>query len=272
MKIQADTLRTFTLALVLPAAMIACGTEPQERDDAPTKSNKAALWSCALGTSSVTCTAPLPSSLSTSAAYACKSGDDSDRCPDASCLDHVQGLDQALARVGGKDAFASLPWACLVTGKDQFQCTRPLSKMPTPQKTESAPAPSGGDTGDANGGDSCDCDSEPAPPASCAPTDWEPFFAKLASFEYHEHGVDIAFPRDIFDTSQGLTGVVTATGAASEVAGESCHDGEWAMRQQAWLDAVSQGCLDLNDAILTLCQQAADYAPTTGKCSATGTW
>jgi hypothetical protein len=44
------------------------------------------------------------------------------------------------------------------------------------------------------------------------------------------------------------------------------------MRTQAWVDAVGAGCMMLSVEILTLCQQAADYAPSIGACHATGTW
>jgi hypothetical protein len=44
------------------------------------------------------------------------------------------------------------------------------------------------------------------------------------------------------------------------------------MREQSWLDAVWKGCLILSEPILVMCQQAANYAPDTGACNATGTW
>ena len=44
------------------------------------------------------------------------------------------------------------------------------------------------------------------------------------------------------------------------------------MREGAWVDAVMAGCVDLNDPILVMCQQAANYAPASGACNETGLW
>jgi hypothetical protein len=44
------------------------------------------------------------------------------------------------------------------------------------------------------------------------------------------------------------------------------------MRQQAWLDAVENGCTMLNTEILIWCQQGANDAPKQGACAPTGTW
>jgi hypothetical protein len=44
------------------------------------------------------------------------------------------------------------------------------------------------------------------------------------------------------------------------------------MREQSWFDAVGEGCQQLDNAILSMCQQAANYAPAIGACEPTGTW
>jgi hypothetical protein len=266
---------SFALALLLPTSLAACALsggedEPVAQKPSATAKQKSALWSCELDAKAVVCTAPLPSSLSDSAAYACQASDATERCPDAGVVTKLEGLAGALAKLDSAKDFEAAPWACLVTGKDQFQCTRSILKRAT--MTLGAPGSEGGAAApDGAGSASYDFDSVPPPPSSCAPADWEPFFAKLAAHEYHENGVDIVFPRGIFDTKKSLVEIVTTEGTGAG-AGQSCHDGEWSMRRQAWLDAVMAGCLGLNDAILVLCQQAANYAPTTGKCTATGSW
>jgi hypothetical protein len=167
----------------------------------------------------------------------------------------------------------------LLTGKAQSQCTRNL-KVGSSSGASGAPsASSSGSSDDGSegtvGSEETATDSAPEPtiPSSCDAKAWEPYFAQLATHEYGDCGVDITFPQSIFDTSKTLAGVAWAGAGASSTAGApSCHDGEWQMRQQSWLDAVSKGCMNLNDAILVMCQQAANYAPSTGKCSATGTW
>jgi hypothetical protein len=240
--------------------------------------------------STVLCSAALAQETARPMSYACAPNESDATCPDSGALDGVKGLDDRLQQSGAGDAFRAMPWACLVTGKHQYQCARSLSQLavssvppsgsaapsgsPPPDSTSGGPASGDGTDGspgsdDGSSGSSC---APPVPP-SCDPRAWEPWFAGLASFVYQQHGLSITFPRDLFDTSQSL-GEVAIQGALSGAApaGVSCHDAEWEMRQQAWLDAVTNGCSNLGNAITVMCQQAADYAPTTGACDATGTW
>jgi hypothetical protein len=279
------TIRTFAWLLVVPA-LVGCAANASEDTDKPATTKKQALWGCSLKSSSVVCTAALAENPSEKAAYACVAGDDGEHCPDADSVRHVAGLRDLLKRVNASDKFEQAPWACLLTGKIQHQCTRSLKKI-APQGF--AAASSGGTDGaDENGsmggglgdvpaeGAPVDVDNgnvQPTPPDSCEPSAWEPYFAKLATWSYNANGVDVAFPRDIFDTSANFTSVAVATGFVKSTPGApSCHNGEWQMRDQAWLDAVGQGCMSLTDPILVMCQQAANYAPNCGACNATGTW
>jgi hypothetical protein len=189
-----------------------------------------------------------------------------------------------------------MAWACLVTGKVQHQCARDLKTVSRSEsdgsneghgpRESNGSAPSNGgheDNGSppkegpdetCQGGCSDGSENEkPAPPSSCAPVEWEPYFAKLATYEYAMHGVAVVFPREIFNTKAAFTDLAVASASTKSTPGApSCHDGEWDMRQQSWLDAVSQDCTGLRDPILVMCQQAANYAPNTGACNATGTW
>lgn len=116
---------------------------------------------------------------------------------------------------------------------------------------------------------------KPDIPSSCDPKAWEPYFAQLATHEYQSCGVEgIEFPRELFDTSASFQDLAVASGSLPPptAGAPSCHSGESSMRKQSWLDAVMKGCYNLNDPILVMCQQAANYAPSTGKCNATATW
>jgi hypothetical protein len=195
-----------------------------------------------------------------------------------------------------------LPWACLLTGDTQRTCsknvesasrtireqgnegvtcdqgdescmTEPGSEEPgttEPGSTEpgteepSTPPEMGEPVGEPG---------DPVPPSSCEPTAWEGYFRDHATFEYQRHGVNIDFPQEIFDALADFTSLAIASANVPVTEGApSCHEGEWAMREGAWFDATMEGCLNLNNAILVMCQQAANYAPTVGACNATGTW
>jgi hypothetical protein len=243
----------------------------------------------------VVCTAPSANAAAL-AAYVCKPGEQAAHCPDAASLKNVAGLDQLLQNTAVAKAFASMPWACLATGAHQFQCARDVgtthdgtgggdgngSGTGTSDGTanggtgDGTPAGGNGSGGSGAGGSGGTADGsggKPPAPSSCVPTAWEPYFAQLATYEYKKTGIQITFPRGIFDTSANFTDLSTAAGSVKTTPGApSCHDGEWDMRQQSWLDAVQNGCDDLRNAILVLCQQAANYAPNAGACNATGTW
>jgi hypothetical protein len=110
----------------------------------------------------------------------------------------------------------------------------------------------------------------PRTPADCSNAAWETYFCELATYSYRDAGVDISFPCTIFDASEPFTGPSPERDFSATTV--SCATGEGQMRSAAWLEAVSTGCTDLSTEILTLCQQAADFAPVSGACSATGTW
>jgi hypothetical protein len=112
----------------------------------------------------------------------------------------------------------------------------------------------------------------PKPPTSCLPIHWEPYFAEMASCKYQKHGVNIVFPREIFDTQASFIKLAIEWAGVASKATPSCNDAEGEMRATAWFDAVMQGCLNLNNPILVMCQQAAIHAPKTGACKATGAW
>jgi hypothetical protein len=251
------------LATALAGAAIGCGAG----DSGEPAKEKSVQWSCGMQDSSrVVCSTAQASTIAPAPAFACSPGDSSAQCPDEATVQSVPGLADAVAQSDGEAEFDKSPWACLVTGKDEVQCTRSCGK-PSSGGAAAGPADSSGSS------DSADDEVGPPDlPTSCAPTDWEPYFAQLASYQYQSNGIDILFPRDIFDTSQTIVDAPPLLGGTLEGTEISCHTAEWAMRAQAWLDAVSVGCVNLAEPILVLCQQAADYAPSTGKCTATGTW
>jgi hypothetical protein len=113
---------------------------------------------------------------------------------------------------------------------------------------------------------------QPRPPTSCKPTDWEPYFAEVATCKYRQHGVNITFPREIFNTSASFINLAIGFAGVATQTGPSCSAAEMDLRASSWFDAVMRGCLNLNMPILVMCQQAANYAPKTGACKATGAW
>lgn len=259
-----------SIAVVLAGfALIACGDEEATKQPLrSTKSQSSALWGCEVKGETVVCTAALSEAANAEGAYACKADDTVARCPDAKALQKVDGLDELLAK-SGKGYFEALPWACLTTGAHQSHCTRDLSR-----RMQSLAGAGGGE--DNGGAEAPEGPASPEIPQTCDVEAWEEYFAQLATYAYNANGVDIQFPRDIFDANGSMIGA--AIGGAmsgnggSMNAGQSCHDGEWQMRNQSWLDAVSVGCMQLNNAILVMCQQAAEYAPKAGKCTDTGSW
>lgn len=247
-----------------------------------------ALWSCDTENTSVVCTAALPKGESDSMAYVCQAGDAAKRCPDAAALTNVGGLDALLDKAQAGDAFKAMPWACLVTGNNQFECIRDIARTAPGKRAGLAGAPGGGG-------------ERPAAPEGCDVEAWQSYFAKLASFEYQAAGVDITFPENLFDANANFVDVALGaaggaggaggvpdmgnlpeipanpgggeTPAAPDANAPSCHEGEGQMRAQSWLDVVTAGCMgNLTNANLVWCQQAANAAPKTGKCTATATW
>lgn len=258
----------FTSVVLVPA-LVACGAADSEADEEASPkiaSRSDTLWGCNVKGESVVCTAALPTP-SPEAAYACPADDTSARCPSALALSKTAGLKEMLERTGAKERFATITWACLVTGKVQHQCVRDLSAL------QRAHLNGGGPDGEGAPAESSDSTApRPDLPSSCEPEAWEPYFAKLATWAYQSNGVDVVFPEEIFDAHGGI-GSIASTAVASH-AGDlgSCAAGEATMRAEAWIDAVAAGCYMLNMPILAMCQQAADWAPAQGKCTATGSW
>lgn len=229
------------------------GQSGRPEESAPTKTtSQASHWSCETEGSAVVCTAPMALSEGETPAYACNAGESSDKCPDQQSVDAAPGLDVLIQ--GKAEAFAQLPWACLTTGGHQSECVRDLGGA-----SDGAPSP---------------------PEGTCDAGVWQTYFAAQASFEFQSAGVDITFPPEIFDSSQSMVeaaldkakGMMNG-GVESSVGAPSCHAAEWSMRRQSWLDVVLKGCaMQLAMANTVWCQQAANYAPTTGKCTATGSW
>jgi len=235
-------------------------------------------WLCDIEDGAVVCTVAMPAAAGEIGAYACMAGEERVTCPPAASFEGIAGLDELLVAYDFGDDFYALPWACLLTGEHQRHCARDVDRATAALRSE--PTPSGDPDGDGGG------DYTPAPdggdelgggdpelPGDCLPASWEAYFCAHATHEYRSHGVDITFPCDVFDASADFTGLALASAGVPTTAGApSCHEGEWAMREGAWRDAVLVGCMDLNTEILVLCQQAANYAPTAGVCNATGTW
>ena len=232
-------------------------------------------WLCELSETAVVCTAGMRRTDGEDEAYVCMHGEERAECPPAEALDSVEGLDallDVLERAGVALEITDIPWACLLTGEHQRHCTLEVGMA-----VEIA-----GRDGDGDRDPSLPPDDGavgPAPiPRDCSLTSWEAFFCGHSTFSYQASGVPITFPCDIFHADRTLdefadtTERLGAQGARAASTSVSCHAGEWLMRDTAWITAVLTGCLTLSDAILTMCQQAADYAPSTGMCSPTGTW
>lgn len=234
-------------------------------------------WECESEDDSLTCTAAAESHPDESGAYACMTNEENGTCPPVEAIDVLADAEIWLDLEGK-------PWACLLTGEHQRQCLKEIAAPDVDPGSPDAPGdpgePGGDDTPSDPGGDTPDPGSDDAPgsdtvedpsvPTDCGYETWEAYFCQLSSARYQAHGVDVTFPCDIFD-ADGIMEVPTDVGSADPDA-PTCHDGEWDMREQAWLDAVSAGCMNLNNAILVMCQQAANYAPEVGACRATGTW
>jgi hypothetical protein len=232
--------------------------------------DSARQWECDQNDMTLVCQAAIAAADDDPNAYTCEANSASVSCPPAFALAE---LEEDLESMGLGDEIAATPWACLRTGAVERHCMKDLAAAAPgdpPDDTPDEPSDSRPDDPDP---DDDSTTPDPEIPSDCAPESWEPYFCALATASYRNHGVDIEFPCDIFDANAGfdstLDDVPVGEGDPSL---PSCHDGEWAMRDQSWLDAVSHGCFDLHDPILTMCQQGANYAPNSGACAATGTW
>lgn len=257
---------------VVFAVLSGCGGGVATIDDRPSKSSQ---WLCSANETAIQCSAALPGQPGESGAYACKSGELSAACPETT-LTVIPGAEKLIAKFGLSDKINKVQWACLLTGKHQRQCVQDLAAAsrqlqdigelpaanPIPGSTPGANNPTGTPTG-----------SPPTVPASCDPKAWEPYFKERSTHEYRNAKVDIDFPREIFDVSANFNNLAIESASLPANPGKpSCHEGEWSMREKAWMDAVLKGCTNLNNAILVMCQQAANYAPKAGACAPTGSW
>ncbi|MBX7100305.1 MAG: hypothetical protein K1X89_21490 [Myxococcaceae bacterium] len=251
-------------------------------------------WLCEALESSIECSAPLPKQEGERGAYSCVGAELDDACPPPGAVSEASGKERHPELVSLEAATAALPWACLFTGKQQRTCYRDLRQMTkgagqpgglegegpggagsTGGSTAGGGSP-GSTSGSGSGGPGSTSGAVPPPPVvptSCAATSWEPYFAQLASYQYSKNGVCMSFPRSLFDTSASFEALAVETASLPANPGKpSCSAGESAMRTQAWLDAVMAGCSGLDQAILVMCQQAANYAPKSGSCAPTGAW
>ncbi len=252
-----------TLAIGIGGCAVERGDDTEPGDGISPRS-----WECAGQDTQVRCELASSGETDDPAAYACDAGDEGALCPPGTMTAEIAEFVEDLDAV---DDFADLPWACLRTGANQRHCVKELA-LTTP-----TPGPRPGDEpgpADEPGPSAPESVPEPEVPGDCNPLSWEPYFCQLATARYREHGVNITFPCGIFDAlatfESTLPGVPTVVNGDETL--PSCHDGEWGMRDQAWLDAVGHGCLTLRDPILAMCQQAANYAPESGACRATGAW
>ncbi len=262
-------------------------------------------WLCSADSAALSCRAAMPAKPGESGAYACVLGDSSDACPPELVPESVAGLNELLSAYQFDDVrLAEIPWACLLTGNAERDCIKSVKRAADKEVRTPDPGTGevGGDDGDVSPSDDVPTPTdpgtvdgtpddgvpddgqvpdeghqtiaeEPAPPANCEPQGWEGYFQQRATYSYQQHGVDIVFPREIFDVTANFNDLAIASGFLPDNPGApSCHDGEWAMREDAWLDATMEGCMGLDQAILVMCQQAANYAPTAGACNATGSW
>jgi hypothetical protein len=206
-------------------------------------------WLCTQDGDGISCEAAIPAAPGEAGAYACLLGEAAAGCPTP------ETVAELLAELG-IDVPDDAPFACLLTGAHERECV--LSLLP--------------DLGTLGGAGVLG-----APlPTDCSPAAWEPYFCAHATSAYQMNGVDIAFPCEIFDTSASFVDVAIEGALRPRTVPEGevpvCQPGEYEMREGAWLDAVTAGCTNLNDAILTMCQQAAEFAPTTGACTSSGAW
>ena len=259
-----------SIAVALCCCAAACGGEGGSSEG---------RWSCNTSGTRVGCKTAVSNSKNEQMAYVCKAGQKGSACPDAVSVKRTPGLEALLASSGAEASFASLPWACLVTGGNEIKCLRdvagPTRSTTTPAEisTPAETAGSGGAREGTNGGGTPASPAKPSAPTTCEPTAWEPYFAAVATFEYQTHGVRIAFPVDLFDVNADFNQLAVASASDKSTPGApSCAAGEQGMREQSWLDATLQGCDDLSQPILVMCQQGANYAPDSGACNATATW
>lgn len=277
-------MRTQAAALLIASTVLfACsGEETGTSKDGPTPTAAdTTAWSCGTKGERIVCTAAVEDTNAPSGAALRCGADQSLKCPATSSLQGSRAVTELLERKKRSPAdLETLPWACLATGKHQQQCVRDTGAFER-GSARKALASSGGPESESSGDESSPSNDDgssspsdgPSPPVSCDPSAWEAYFVDLATFEYGKDGIEISFPREIFDSSKSMSDLAVASAFVKSTPGApSCHSAEWSMREQAWLDAVTQGCTELNNAITVLCQQASNYAPNTGKCNATGSW
>jgi hypothetical protein len=206
-------------------------------------------WLCTHDGEGISCEAAIPGAPGEAGAYACALGEAAEGCPTP------ETVAELLASLG-IDVPADAPFACLLTGAHERECV--LSLLP--------------DLGSLGGAGVLGAQL----PGDCTPAAWEAYFCEHATAAYRMHGIDIEFPCDVFDVSASFIDVAIEGALRPPTVPQgdvpTCQPGEYEMRQGAWLDAVTAGCTNLDDPILTMCQQAAEFAPTTGACASSGAW
>src|SRR5688500_2471397 len=267
--------RTWLVVVAAALGVVGCASEIVS-DGSSGGAGVRRQWLCSTDSETVECDAAISAETGREA-YACLPGDTHLDCPTAAAVFDVRGQVDERGRWG---TFVEEPFACLTTGGYQRTCVKDLRREFRPPRSheemetrpEDPPAeepPAEGEFGD----------MDVEPPADCSIGAWETFFCDQATVSYRRNGADVSFPCDIFDGTVmfdgDLGGVLSGGGFGPGGAGGdlgSCGPGELDMRSTAWTRAVELGCLELNMPILVMCQQAANYAPASGACTATGTW
>ncbi|WP_394824607.1 hypothetical protein [Pendulispora albinea] len=260
---------TWSGGIVVGLMVAACGSSggdgstgnggPGEEGNPPNVNGESpkpeTAWDCgAKGSDRIVCTSAMTvgqGDKNKMDQYVCKAGEKSAKCPDSESVRVATGANRVLDTSVRTSTFDQLPWACMTTGAHQVQCARDLSLM--------NPA----------GCDGCG----PKQPTTCDEKAWEDYFVPLSAKVYKNFGFDIDFPRETFNAHElkiDLSGMFQGSIMTPNV--PSCYAAEWALRAEAWIRAVSHGCVNLTLPILIWCQQAANYAPNTKQCNATGSW
>ncbi|MGD9711244.1 MAG: hypothetical protein AB7V46_04150 [Thermomicrobiales bacterium] len=224
-------------------------------------------WECQTTRTGVQCTTAMATQTGERAFYVCMAGEDRAECPSPDAMANAdKRVDALLSEYGSsRNAYANMPWACLLTGKHERMCERdlvahqrgqiiPVAMDPDAAALAAKMKPSG----------------YPEVPTTRDGNAWEEYFDGLAQWAYSKNGVDVEFPNEIWDYTKSF--ISSAIQGVGNNSGMSCDAAETEMRRQSWLDAVSRGFYDLNDIILNLCQIGAEYPARVGACQASGRW
>jgi hypothetical protein len=291
-------MRSTVLALFCVfSGIVGCSTEVGSEGSNGSSSKSAAgktaqgatRWNCETHGKEVVCTGAAALSAGEAPAYACKPGEVSDKCPDQTSVEKCDGIGE----LGGSGALENSPWACVLTGGSQANC---IKQVGAEEGGEGKPTPPEScDVGEWQKyfGEQASYEYQKAGVDITFPA--EIFDANQSIVEAALGGAGPGGMGGVPGAGGGIPGIpggggipgmpggggVPGAGGGDDSTGEgggggdapSCHTGEWAMRMQSWLDVVMKGCAgQLAMANTVWCQQAANYAPTTNKCTATGTW